>query len=457
MAICSVVARTLVLLGTVAAPVAAQPKDQPSPVEGKPAEPAKEDGKKDDKKPKKGRAPKVAKDAKEALDQARFAMQDWAWIQYDAKVEGVGITGEYTAKVTLEQAEAGGWKISVEGELKGKGSTKGRPIRVAYDGAAIRSIRTLDKEVGQLTDPADVEETMLFFAKERAAGPIAWESITPPDGVPFAFADKAEVTLEPAAEVGGEMCNIVRIVAKDAKPAGEGADAFGGVYAFSAKDGVVRRIERFRPNAKPGDKPLRTVTFTNVETSATVKGGEFALQIPSGFRVKTEAGKKAIKPIEKSKEEVKKPAKRESGMIAEGKDAPKFDLKDSDGNKVSSADLKGKVVVLDFWATWCGPCLRAMPTIQKVADKYAGKDVVVLGMHTDSKSDSKAKEVATKAKASYTIVLDAGDVGQDYGVGGIPALVVIGKDGKVIGTHVGFTPTLDDELSTMIDKGLAAK
>jgi thiol-disulfide isomerase/thioredoxin len=441
----SVLAVPAVVLSALSGTAWAQPKD--APTETKPADPAPAkptEPTKDEKKPKKGRAPKLAKDAKEALDQARFAMQDWAWIQYDVKVEGVGISGEYTAKVTLEQAEAGGWKISVDGELKAKGSTKGRPIRVAYDGAAIRSIRSIDKEVGQLTDPADVEETMLFFAKERAAAAVAWEAITPPDGVPFAFADKAEVTLEPSAEAAGETCNIVRIVAKDAKPAGEGADAFGGVYAFSAKDGLIRRIERFKPNAKPTDKPLRTVTFTNVESSATVKGGEFALSIPSGYRVKTEAGKKALKPIEKAKEEAKKPAGK-PGQLAVGDLATPFEAKLMDGSTVNfPGDYKGKIVMLDFWATWCGPCIGEMPNVVEAHKKFKDQGFEVLGISLDKKGDdSKIKQAEKKLEMSWPQVFDGGgwnaEIAKLYKVNSIPrTLLVDGDTGKVIDPGSGL-------------------
>jgi thiol-disulfide isomerase/thioredoxin len=389
----------------------------------------------DDPTVKKDAAPKsaVASDAKAALASAVRAMAAARWIGYTAKVEGVGMPGELTAQVTLERADAGGWKIALKGEQLSKASKKGRPIEVAFDGATIRSLRDLDKTVGQLSNPADLDEMMVFFAKEKA--------------------DKSAVTLEAAAEVNGEKCNVVRVASKDAKPAGEGLDAPAGLYYFSVKDGLLRRIERLKPNAKPGDKPVRTVTFSEVSASADAKGGDFVIQVPKNYTVKTESGRNALKPIEKAKEDAKAPAKA-TGLLENGKDAPAFDLKDSEGNAVRLQDLKGKVVVLDFWATWCGPCKAAMPKVQKVSEKYEKQGVVVLGMHTDKKSDDKAAKVASDSGAKYTVVLDAGTLSGKFKVTGIPAIVVIGKDGKVAGSHVGNSPDLEKELSEIIDEAL---
>lgn len=396
----------------------------------------------------------VPSDGKAALDAAAKAMTDAKWISYQAKVEGVGMNGDYTATVTQERAEAGGWKVAVKGELKGKSSTKGRPIEVAFDGATARSIRESDKQVGELTDPADVEEMMLFFARERAAAPIAWESL---GEKPFSFPDSAEIKLEPAADIDGEKMYAVRVTIKDAKPAGEGADAFGGVYTFALKDNLLRKIERFRPNAKATDKAMRTVTLTNVETSESPKGGAFVLSVPKGFTVKTQAGKKAMKPAEKPAQA----AKPATGSFKVGDTATPFEAKTVEGTTVKfPEDFKGKIVMLDFWATWCGPCMMEMPNVVEAHKKFNGDGFEVLGISLDQNgATSKIKQTANKLGMTWQHVYDGkgwdAEIAKLYKVTGIPrVLLVDGDTGVILNDGSGLK---GQSLATTIEKALEDK
>jgi len=393
-------------------------------------------------------------DGKSALAAAAKAMADAKWISYQAKVEGVGMSGDYTAMVTLERAEAGGWKVAVKGELKGKSSNKGKPFEVAFDGASIRSIRESEKQVGQLTDPADLDETMLFFAKERAASPVAWETL---GEKAFAFGDTADLKLEEAADIDGQKCHAVRVTIKDAKPAGEGADAFGGLYTFSAKDHMLRKVERFRPTAKPGDKAMRTVTFEKVEASESPKGGAFVLAVPKGYTVKTEAGKKGLKPIEKAKEDVKKP----TGELKVGDPITPFEAKTLDGASIKfPGDYKGKVVLLDFWATWCGPCMAEMPNVSAAYKKYSSDGFEIVGVTLDKKgAESKIKQTTEKMDMDWVQVYDGGGwqaaVATLYKIQSIPrAFLVDGDTGIILDDGAGLR---GEALSKTIEKALKAK
>ena len=127
----------------------------------------------------------------------------------------------------------------------------------------------------------------------------------------------------------------------------------------------------------------------------------------------------------------------------EGKPAPDFTLKDREGNDVSLASLKGKIVVLDFWASWCGPCRRVMPTIQKIHDTLQAKDVVALGIDTaDERADC---DQFLKENPQYTlrVLLDrpkeASIANSLYKVEGIPTTIIIDKAGIVrtyaVGVH----------------------
>lgn len=139
--------------------------------------------------------------------------------------------------------------------------------------------------------------------------------------------------------------------------------------------------------------------------------------------------------------------------------ASSFALVDLDGKKVQLADLKGKVVVVDFWATWCGPCKASFPAMQKMVTKYEkDPNVKFVFIDTWEKGDNKQKEASefiTKNKYSFHVLLDNEDkVVAEYKVDGIPTKFVIDKKGTVRFKAVGFDGSDDklvSELTAMIE------
>jgi len=131
-----------------------------------------------------------------------------------------------------------------------------------------------------------------------------------------------------------------------------------------------------------------------------------------------------------------------------GQAAPDFTLKDLNGNRVSLSDFKGKVVVLNFWATWCGPCREEMPHIDVLYQKYKDQGLVVIGINAE-RNHEKVEEFA-KAKVSYTVLLDGERQGREYGVTGIPSTFYIDKRGVVRHHDVGFGPGKEKEIEQKI-------
>ena len=139
-----------------------------------------------------------------------------------------------------------------------------------------------------------------------------------------------------------------------------------------------------------------------------------------------------------------------------GKQAPAFTLVDLTGKKVSLSDFKGKPVVVNFWATWCGPCKLEMPWLEEFANKYKGQGLVVLGIdgEQDVPKDDVSK-VATKLGVTYPILLSDNKVLPAYGgVDYFPETFYIDRNGLVIEESAGAPPK--DEMEGNIRKVIAA-
>ena len=124
-----------------------------------------------------------------------------------------------------------------------------------------------------------------------------------------------------------------------------------------------------------------------------------------------------------------------------GNKAPSFAVVSLTSNEtVSLDDFKGKVVILDFWASWCGPCLVAMPKLSALSDSLPNDKATLLAISVDS-DPRRAKRFMTKMGATYDSLIDPeGDVAGMYDLPGIPTTFVIDQEGKITAQLVGLTP-----------------
>jgi peroxiredoxin len=128
----------------------------------------------------------------------------------------------------------------------------------------------------------------------------------------------------------------------------------------------------------------------------------------------------------------------QAGTVAAGKLAANFTLKDLRGAQVSLASLRGKVVFLNIWATWCAPCREEMPSIESLYNDFrANKDFVVLAVSQDT-DDATVGPYVKQNHLRFTVLLDPrNEVGERYDVNGIPETFIIGRDGRIVAHHVG--------------------
>jgi thiol-disulfide isomerase/thioredoxin len=118
-----------------------------------------------------------------------------------------------------------------------------------------------------------------------------------------------------------------------------------------------------------------------------------------------------------------------------------FTMKDVAGKDVSLADYKGKVLVIDFWATWCGPCKVEIPHFIEFQDKYGKDGLQIVGVSVDDTAD-KLEPYVREMKMNYPVLQGLGhdDVQDAYGpILGIPVSVVVSREGKICATHTGLT------------------
>jgi thiol-disulfide isomerase/thioredoxin/outer membrane lipoprotein-sorting protein len=228
-------------------------------------------------------------------------------------------------------------------------------------------------------------------------------------------------------KVGNVPCRVVELTGK------------GGTMTLylGEKDGLVYRMVYKMPD---GDTYEETVTA--LQLNPAIQKSVFAFNPPAG-----------AKKAEPAKAEE---AARDDTSSLKGAQASDFTLTDTEGNEVSLNSLRGKVVFIDFWATWCPPCRESLPHTQSLSqhEKVKSGDLVVLAVNAREDLDT-VKKFMQDNNYSFRVLLDKdGKVMDSFKVRGIPTFVVIDREGKVAWVQVGFMPGSEKAMEDAVTQAL---
>jgi peroxiredoxin/outer membrane lipoprotein-sorting protein len=219
---------------------------------------------------------------------------------------------------------------------------------------------------------------------------------------------------------GRAECDLV--AAEYDRPASPGAEYSPTLYWIERGRSVVLRESTHVHGTQPGQggeiEVVQTTTFTTARINEALPDSLFAFRPPAGATEVARFG-------------------NDNTPDLSGKKAEDFTLDDLDGKPVRLSSLRGKVVLLDFWATWCGPCRIEMPSIQKLHREFKTRGLVVLGINY-GEEPARVRPFLLKNGYEFRILLDRmQSVGQRYQVSGIPALFIIDKSGTIRTHFVG--------------------
>jgi peroxiredoxin len=258
------------------------------------------------------------------------------------------------------------------------------------------------------------------------------ESMCTPDPYKQIMADVLKVEHIGVEKVGDNDCDHMRFTQKDFT---------WDMWVRQGKEPWIQKVTADmskilanKPGAPEGVTAVLTCSYTDSQANVEPTAQLLTFAKPEGAQeVKSFLEEKSAQPA--------------SVHPLVNKPAPSFDLETVDGAKFNLAAQKGKVVVLDFWATWCGPCTMALPIITEVTSSLKDKDVVFLAVNIQE-TPAQIKEFLEKKNLKVSVGLDSeGKVAEMYQVRGIPQTVIVGKDGNVAEVHIGFSPDLKESFT----------
>ena len=345
---------------------------------------------------------------------------------------------EMDGSVAMERIDGDdpiGWRIVMAGDRGAVGEIAAGGMRFGYDGAALINIDEAGEIVHETTagglEEAAGEDALLAFNWM-----LRWDELI---SMPFSEEEPLfQTQYEGEVEVNGERCHVIFVDLGNLASAAE----YDIRWFVGVEDSLPRRYDAYLYDFAGLPNGFEVMHIGNMRLGDPVLADAFAVEAPAGFEVNT------IKVAElavagREKEQSKGPA-------------PEWTLTDSAGVEHSLVDYRGQVVVLDFCATWCGPCVKVMPQVQALHERFSDQPVKVFGVDCWESGDTQAMPAMMKAKGfDYTMLMAGDAITGPYGVSAIPTFYVIGFDGEILMREVGGSPNMAEIVGEVIAEHLA--
>jgi len=353
--------------------------------------------------------------AQAILKKVNTASEKTTALQYDYEYEGWGkVNGKFKGSVMISKDP----KLQIRVELNTLDEV-GKTIREEIIYVNGDSIKLLDKG----------NRLLKFGTSSGGSGYLSsyiWYTIFRESLIPNPFQkgiDNPSLTYEGTIELNKIRCHVIGLD----NPWGD-----RNYWYFGINDNQIHGQRQESLNKEvPGGFDFK---MSNVKYDQPISPQEFIAQAPEQFSEINE----------------------DKRIIAVGEKAPEWSLKNGAGENVSNRDFKGKVIVLDFWASWCNPCWKIMPIIAQIKSDYSSKNVEVFGVNVWENPKLDVQDYLQKKKLNhYDVLFDTeADVAKSFKISYLPLVVVIDTNGKIAYLSNGAEEKLDEKIRQAIDYAL---